>query len=131
MALGTVWVWAESAGDKVTSITLENITKAREIGGTVEAWDGGGGAGGVAGSLGECGVSKVYAVDCGESLPGIPVASAMKAAIDGGNAPDLVMFGSTYDGRDVLARLAVGLDKPVITNGMAVAVDGDDVTVQE
>jgi hypothetical protein len=37
MALGTVWVHAEIGGDKPSSITLENITKAREIGGTVEA----------------------------------------------------------------------------------------------
>jgi electron transfer flavoprotein alpha subunit len=132
MTLNTVWVHAESAaGGKPKSISLEIITKAREIGANVEAWYGGDDAAGIAAELGKYGVSKVYAVDAGSSLQGIPVASAMKAAIDGGNAPDLIMFASTYDSRDVLGRLAVALDSPAITNGSAIEVDGDTVTIGE
>ena len=37
MAVGKVWVYAEADGDKVTGATLELLTKAREVGGTVEA----------------------------------------------------------------------------------------------
>ena len=43
MSLSKVWVYAEADGDKVTTITLELLTKAREIGDTVEAVFGGDG----------------------------------------------------------------------------------------
>ncbi len=41
------------------------------------------------------------------------------------------MFGTTYDGRDIAARLSVALDKPVITNNVDVEADGDSVVVTE
>ena len=44
-----------------------------------------------------------------------------------GELPDLIMFGSTYDGRDVLARLSVKLDRPVLTNNIDVAEEGGTV----
>ncbi len=131
MSLPRVWVHAEAVGEKPTSITLENITKAREIADVVEAWYSGPDAAAVATELGTYGVSKVYAVDAGGTLAGIPVASALKAEIDSGNSPDLIVFGSTHDGRDILARLAVALDRPVITNGSALSVEGDSVRVEE
>ena len=53
----------------------------------------------------------------------------MKAAIDGGAAPDLIMFPQNYEGRDVMARLSVKLDRTVITNNTDIAVDGDAVVV--
>src|SRR5262249_60465411 len=37
MSLSKVWVYAEADGDKVKTITLEMLAKAREIGDTVEA----------------------------------------------------------------------------------------------
>ncbi|MGE0794705.1 MAG: electron transfer flavoprotein subunit alpha/FixB family protein [Acidimicrobiia bacterium] len=131
MSLQRMWVYAEVAGDKPTSITLETITKAREVAGVVEAWYAGPDADSVAAELGQYGVSKVYVVDLEGTLPGVPVASAIKAEIDGGNSPDLIAFGSTYDGRDILARLSVALDRPVITNGSGLSIDGDDVRVEE
>jgi electron transfer flavoprotein alpha subunit len=129
MSLDKIWVHAESAGDKVASITLELVAKARELGGTVEAFYGGDDADAVAAELGEHGISKLYSVDTQGHLQGVPVASALAGAIAGGNAPDLIMFGTTYDGRDVIARLSVALDRPVLTNVSAIAVDGGDVTV--
>ena len=42
--------------------------------------------------------------------------AALAAAIEGGDAPDAVLLGTTYDGRDIAARLSVKLDKPVLTN---------------
>ena len=122
-----VWIHAEVTGDKPATITLELATKARALGGTVEAFAEAGNAEALAGALGEYGVSKVYSVDTGGSLQGPAVASAMAAQIEAGNGPDLVMFGSTYDGRDVLARLSVTLDRPVLTNNIDVAEDGGTV----
>jgi electron transfer flavoprotein alpha subunit len=127
MGIGKVWVYAESDGDKVKTITLEMLAKAREIGGTVEAVYGGDGSV-VAETLGQHGATKVYATgDLGDKLPGAHVGAAIADLINGGNAPDLILFGTTYDGRDVAARLSVKLDKPVLTNNTEITVDGDTV----
>jgi electron transfer flavoprotein alpha subunit len=131
MALNRIWVFAEASGGKVAPITLEMLTKARDLAGTVEAFYGGD-AGDVAADLGAYGASKVYATgDLGGSLQGVPVASAVAKQIADGNGPDLIMLGTTYDGRDVAARLSVAVDKPVITNNTDIAADGDDVVVTE
>ena len=131
MALNRIWVFAEATDGKVAPITLEMLTKARELGGAVEAVFGGD-ASAVAGDLGAYGATKVYATgDLGGSLLGVPVASALAQLVSSGEAPDLIMFGTTYDGRDVAARLSVALDKPVITNNVDIADDGDAVVVTE
>ena len=46
-------------------------------------------------------------------------------------APTCILFGTTYDGRDIAARLSVALDKPVLTNNVDLEVDGDAVVVTE
>jgi electron transfer flavoprotein alpha subunit len=123
----TTWVFAESAEGKPLSITLELLTKARQLGGTVEAFYAGGDADAIASQLGAYGATKVYAVDPGELLFGAPVAAAMAAQIEAGPKPDLIMFGQTYDGRDVMGRLSARIDRPVLTNSIDVAEDGGKV----
>jgi electron transfer flavoprotein alpha subunit len=132
MALNRIWVYAEAADGKVAPITLEMLTKARELAGTVEAVYGDGDADAVAEALGAHGATKLYATgDLQGHTPAVPVASAMAKLIEGGDAPDLILFGTTYEGRDVAARLSVALDKPVITNNTDIAVEGDDVVLTE
>lgn len=128
MGLAKVWVFAEAEGDKPATSTLEMLTKARDVADTVECVYVGANADALAASLGEHGASKVYAVDPGDALPGVIGAAALESLI-GTHAPDLVLFAQTYDGRDAIARLSAKLDRPVITNGTALAVDGDTVTV--
>jgi electron transfer flavoprotein alpha subunit len=129
MAIDTVWVYAEAADGKPTSATLELLTKARSLAPNVVAVLGSDGAAAAA-ALGAYGATKVYASgDLGSKLPGPAMAAAIKAAIDGGEAPGLILFATSYEGRDVLARLSVKLDRTVLTNNVDVAVDGDDVTV--
>ena len=114
MALDNVWVFAQAANGAPTSSTLELATKARALGGNVSAFIVGDGDA-VAGALGAHGVSKVYATgDLGGLLPGAAVSAAMKAVIDGGDAPDLILFPQNYEGRDVMARLSVKLDRSVL-----------------
>ena len=85
---------AEATDGKVTTTTLELLTKARELAGTVEAVYAGGDADAVAGQLGEYGATKVLTTgDLGGALPGVPVAGAIAAAVEGGNAPDAILFG--------------------------------------
>ncbi len=131
MSLDKIWVFAEDAGDKVSTGTLELVTKARSLGGVVEAFYAGTNASAVAAELGNFGVSKLYTVDAGGSLLGVPVASAMAGQIEGGNKPDAIMFATSYDGRDVLGRLSVKLDRSVLTNNIDISVDGGQVKVDE
>jgi electron transfer flavoprotein alpha subunit len=129
MAVNNIWVFAQVANGAPTTFTLELLAKARTLGGTVSAFVGGDGAA-VAAALGEHGATKVYATgDLGGTLPGVAVSAAMKAVIDGGESPDLVLFPQSYEGRDVVARLSVKLDRTVLTNNVDVAVDGDSVSV--
>src|SRR5437764_12813945 len=128
MAVSTMWVFAEAADGKVASITQELLTKARSLGGTVEAFYAGADADAIAAELGKFGAAKVYAADPGQLLLGAPVAAAMAGQIEAGNWPDLILFGMTYDGRDVAGRLSVKIDRPVLTNGIDIEA-GDGIVV--
>ena len=127
MALNNIWVFAQASDGAPTSATLELLTKARSLSSNVVAIIGGDGAS--AGVLGEYGATKVYAINHGSSLPGVAIASALKSVIDGGETPDLIMFPQNYEGRDVMARLSVKIDKTVITNNVDISDSGDGVTV--
>ena len=122
-----IWVYAEAEGDKPTTATLELVTKARELG-TVEAVYVGTNAAAIAPELGAHGVTKVFSVDGGDVLAGVVGAAAIAGLVEA-EAPDLILFAQTYDGRDAIARLSVKLDRTVLTNGMTLAVDGDTVIV--
>jgi electron transfer flavoprotein alpha subunit len=117
MAIDKVWVLAEAGDSGPTPVTLELLTEARSVAGTVEAVAWGADTASLAAALGEYGATTVYDVgDLGGALPGVPVSAAMAALIQGGNAPDAILIPATYDGRDVAGRLSVKLDRPVLTN---------------
>jgi electron transfer flavoprotein alpha subunit len=120
--MAKVWVYAEVAEGKVTSATLELLTKARELG-DVEAVYAGTDAADHAATLGAYGATKVIAIDPGESLPGHAAGRAI-AALVGEHNPDVILFAQSYDGRDAVARLSAKLDRPVLTNGMSLGADG-------
>ena len=123
-----IWVFAQEANGEPTTGTLELLTKARTLG-TVSAFVGGD-ASAIAGALGEYGASTVYATgDLGGKLPGVAVSAAMKAVIDGGTTPDLIMFPQNTEGRDVVSRLSVKLDRTVLTNNTDITADGGSVSV--
>ena len=127
MSLDKVWVFAEASNGKVKTITLEILAKAREIADTVECFYVGDGDD-VADELGEHGCETLFATgDLAGALVGPPVAAALAAKIEAGDGPDLILLGTTYDGRDVAGRLSAKLNAPVITNIVDISVDGDDV----
>jgi electron transfer flavoprotein alpha subunit len=129
MAINNIWVYAEIAEGAPTSNTLELLTKARSLGGAVSAFIGGD-AGGAEGVLGEYGATTVYATgDLGGKLQGVAVAGAIDAAIKGGASVDLLLFPQTTNGRDVVSRLSVKLDRTVLTNNVDITADGDTVSV--
>ena len=120
---GKVWVYAEADGDKVTTATLELLTKAREVGDTVEALYAGTQSAAIAATVGDFGATKLFAIDPGDGLPG-QVAAAAIAQLVGEHNPDVILFAQSYDGRDAMGRLSARLDKPVLTNGMSLGADG-------
>ncbi|MGI9623008.1 MAG: electron transfer flavoprotein subunit alpha/FixB family protein [Acidimicrobiales bacterium] len=114
--MGTIWVHAEASGGQVTTITLELLAKARELG-DVEAVYAGADADAIAAELGSHGATKVHTTgDLDGGLVGPALSAALAGAVDGGASPDAILLGTTQDGRDVAGRLAVKLDAPVITN---------------
>jgi electron transfer flavoprotein alpha subunit len=129
MGLSKVWVYAEADGEKPHSSTLELLTKARELGDSVEAVFVGKNADSFAGPLGEYGATTLHTADPGESLAGVVGAAALTALV-AAHQPDLILFAQSYDGRDAIGRLSAALDRPVVTNGTGVSVDGDRVVVQ-
>lgn len=132
MAVSKVWVHGEASDGVVKTITLEMLAKAREIADTVEVVYAGADADAIAAELGEHGASSVLATgDLDGSLAGPVVAAAMAEAIGSGAGPDLVMLGTTYDGRDVAGRLSARVDAPVITNIVALDVEGDQIVGTE
>jgi electron transfer flavoprotein alpha subunit len=129
MAIDNIWVFAQEANGEPTSATLELLTMARSLGGTVKAFVAGD-ASAIAAALGDYGAKTAYSTgDLGGNLPGASVASAMKAVIDGGDSPDLVLFPQNHEGRDVVSRLSVKLGRTVLTNNVDLEVEGDSVKV--
>ena len=127
MALDKIWVFGEAGTDGVATITLEMLAKARDMAGTVEVFLGGDGAA-CAAELGDHGAATVYSTgDLGGRMQGVSVASAVAAAVSSGGvaAPDAFLVGTTYDGRDVAARLSVKLDASVLSNVVDLRLDGD------
>ena len=132
MSLDTIWVYAEAVDGEVTTTTLELLTKARELADTVACVYAGDDADDVAAALGEYGAETVHAVtDLDGALVGVPVAAAIAAAVEAGDGPDAIMLGTSYDGRDIAARLSVKIDRTVITNVVDVELDGDTLVGTE
>ncbi|MGH9104390.1 MAG: electron transfer flavoprotein subunit alpha/FixB family protein [Acidimicrobiales bacterium] len=128
--MGTIFVVAEQRGGAPTSAALELCAAARAFAGTVVAFTWGEGSAEVVPVLAKHGVNKVFDLgDLGDSLAGPRVAAAIAAELAGtGGAPagvaDAVLAASSYDGRDVAARLSVRLDRPVLANVAGLRAEG-------
>lgn len=132
MSLDTIWVYAEAIDGEVISTTLELLTKARELADTVECVYAGDDADDIAAALGEYGAETIHAVtDLDGALLGVPVSAAIAEAVDAGDGPDAILFGTSYNGRDIAARLSVKLDRTVITNVVDIEIDGDTLVGTE
>ncbi|HVA70547.1 MAG TPA: electron transfer flavoprotein subunit alpha/FixB family protein [Acidimicrobiales bacterium] len=116
MALSTLWVVAEPAGDTFSTTSLELLSHARTLATTVAAvtWGDGGSLGARAGEYGATTLYDVGALD--GALPGVPVAAAIQSLIASKGAPDALLIPNSYDGRDIAGRLSARLDRPVLTN---------------
>ena len=112
-----VWVYAEVTPEGPGSSALELLAKARSIGDEVAAVALGPGATAAAPTLGEHGAARVFASDdqvYADTL-GQPAAHTLHALIQE-HWPDLVLFSSSYDARDVAGRLQAKLGTTLMSN---------------
>jgi electron transfer flavoprotein alpha subunit len=120
MTMTNLWVVLEPTQTGFTATSLELLSHACTIAGTVSGvtW----GAGNSQAALaGEYGATTLYTVDLpATALPGPAVAAAIAAA----TLPDLVLIPTSYDGRDIAGRLSARLRRPVLTNVTGLSSDG-------
>ncbi len=126
MGISSIWVYGEVVDGSLSTMTTEMLAKARTLADDVSVVLGGEASDALAAEAGAHGASTIQATgDLGQGLQGVHVAAAIAGAVDAGSGPAAVLAGTTYDGRDVAARLSVALDAPVITNVVDLEVDGD------
>ena len=132
MGMSTIWVYGELVDGELSTLTTEMLAKARELADDVEVVIGAEATDSIAATAGAHGADTVRATgDLEGGLQGVHVAAAIAAAVEEGDGPDAVLAGTTYDGRDVAARLSVAVDSPVITNVVDLEVDGDSLVGTE
>jgi electron transfer flavoprotein alpha subunit len=116
--MASIWVFVRETDGGPSSIGLELLTKARDLGEVTAIYVGAGSDSAFA-RLGEFGVSKVVHIDPGDNLAGAPVARVLSDLVSS-NSPDLILFGQAYDDRDVAGRLGARLGAGVIANAIEV-----------
>jgi electron transfer flavoprotein alpha subunit len=112
--MASIWVFVEQDGEQPTTLGLELLAKARQLG-DVTAILLGPGSDTVFATLGQHGAASVLHVASGTRLPSAPVAAALanRAAADN---PDLILLGQAYNDRDIAGRLAARLGVGVLSN---------------
>jgi electron transfer flavoprotein alpha subunit len=104
--VASVWVYAELTGGQPNVSALELLTKARDLGDDTGAVVLGSGAKAAASTLGEYGASTVFAGD--DSVFDDHLAQPRVEALHGlvqEHRPNMIVFASSYDSRDVAGRL--------------------------
>jgi electron transfer flavoprotein alpha subunit len=116
-----VWVFAETVDGTPTPVVLELLTKARSLG-EPSAVALGPGASRSAETLGKYGAKKVYVHEDAafRDVLATPAVDLMARLVEK-EQPDLVIFGMTYDGRDVASRLSARLGTALIANATDIA----------
>jgi electron transfer flavoprotein alpha subunit len=111
-----IWVYAEVFDDKITTTTLEMLARAREVG-KAEAVLLGPAPDGTLETLAKHGASRIYR--CADPLYRdfltLPAAETLAGLIQK-HQPAVMLFPSSYGGRDVASSLSARLDCGVISD---------------
>ncbi len=128
--MAKVLVYAELSGGKLQPITLELLSRARELG-EVDVVALGAGSTAVAGALGEHGAKRVFASDdpVFDEYLAEPATDTL-AALVAEQKPDLILFGFSNDSREVAGRLSARLGVGQVSNAVDVAAAGDGFTAK-
>lgn len=117
-----IWVFVQEASGRPTTLSLELVTKARQLGDVTAIYVGPGSAEAFT-ILGDHGVAQIKHLNPNDALVSGPVSHAM-ADLAAGEQPDLILFGQAYDDRDVAGRLAARLGRSVLSNAVDVSLNG-------
>lgn len=111
-----IWVFAELSEDKLTPTTLEMLTKAAEVG-KAEAVLLGPAPDDAVQTLAKYGASKIYrsADSVYKDYLTLPAAETIAGLIQK-NQPAVMLFASSYAGRDLASNLSARLDCGAITD---------------
>lgn len=118
----SLWVFAEEQDGGPAEPALEVLTKAASLGETAvvylgaaaeESWE----------VLGAHGAARVFHLPSPGGLPAAGAAAAL-AGLAEREPPTAVLFAQTYTSRDAAGRLAVRLDRPVVSNAIDFSLDG-------
>lgn len=125
----TIWVLIELDNGKPVRSSLEVLGKAAKLG-RAEAIVLGAAAAEVAPTLGEYGAEKVYVhadatYDTYLTLPAVETVSALLKQ----QQPALLLMATTYDLRDIAARLNIRNDMGLITDATDLAFEGESLNV--
>jgi electron transfer flavoprotein alpha subunit len=128
--MAEILVLVDHLDGNVKKVTLELLTKARQLGEPSAVFIGTG-FDGAAGKLAEYGAAKVY-VAAGEEYDSYVVApkAEVLAKIVADSAPAAVLVASTAEGKEVAGRLAVKTDSGILTDAVDVTA-GDGGLVAE
>ena len=121
--MGKIWIYAEVTPEgKADPTALEILTKARSLGGDLEAVALGPGATQAAKELGEHGATTVYASDDEVYADYVaqPAAQALYELCQQ-HGPELILFAQQYDSRDIAGRLSAKTGSTLMTNVMDLA----------
>ena len=121
--MAQVWVFCEEADGTPSTLGLELLAKARQLGratvlyvgtGSQQSWE----------TLGDHGAARVFHFNPGDMLAAAPVAAAT-ASLATEQPPQMILFGQAYTDRDVAGRLAVRLGVQVLSNAVDVTLEPD------
>ena len=110
---------------------LELVTAARALGGPVHGIWFGDGVEGAVPALGQAGVERVYRVGAGAAGAVIadprrtPVAAEVLAAVATEHGVSLVLLTSTFENKEIAARVGAATGAGVVVDAGAVSVEGD------
>jgi electron transfer flavoprotein alpha subunit len=112
----TIWVYAEISDDKITTTSLEMLAKASEVG-KAEAILLGPASEDAVQTLAKHGASQIYrsADEVYRDYLTLPAAETVAGLIQE-HRPAVMLFASSYAGRDLVANLSARLDCGAITD---------------
>ena len=112
----TIWVYAETSEGKITVTSLEMLARASEVG-TAEAVLLGPASDEAVQTLARHGASKIYRAEDAIYIEYLTLPAAETvAALIREHQPAVMLFASSYTGRDIVAILSARLDCGAITD---------------
>ena len=123
--MSEILVLVEHTDGDVKKVTLELLTKARELGEPSAVYIGSG-FDKAKDKLADYGAARVYVADAAE-LTGYVVApkAELLAKLVADASPAAVLVAATAEGKEIAGRLAIKTDSGILTDAVDLKLDGD------